>query len=188
MKNVCSSTSSSCAAGQLEALRAERAEQQGDVLVEVGVESEHRPTAGRAVVTHHGLAVPEAPHEPGDVFQLGSGDAEAVGVEHAVHAAPEPEDEPPAGHAVHRGGVAGRDDRMAGVVVGDTGRDAHPLGHGPGGAAQRADLLDVEPFAEEHGAEAERLAVAALLEQVGRRLRCAGEPVEAELVERAGGG
>src|SRR3546814_20677760 len=73
---------------------------EGDVLVELGVEPQDRPGAGRAVVAEDRLALPEPPHEPGEVLHLGGGDVRhAVGVIERLDAAADAEGEPPAGRS-----------------------------------------------------------------------------------------
>src|SRR3546814_19286220 len=86
---------------------------EGDVLGELGVEPQDWPGAGRAVVAEDRLALPEPPHEPGEVLHLGGGDVRhAVGVLERLDAAPDDEREPPAGAEVPRRRV-GRGDRKS---------------------------------------------------------------------------
>ena len=106
------------------------------VLVEAGVEVQHRPRAGGAVVAHDHLAPEQAPHDADEVLHLGGGDAgDAVGVLHGGDAAPEAEGEAAVGEALHRAGVAGGHDGVAGVVVGGGGGDGDALADRAGGAA-----------------------------------------------------
>ena len=74
---------------------------------------------------------------------------------------------------------------MTSVVVRHSGGDAQRGGTGGRGARERRGLLDVESFAQEHRAEAEGIAVAALLDQVGGRAWRPGEAVEAEFGQLA---
>ena len=144
--------------------------------------AQDRPRPGGPVVTDDRLALPEPSHQPREVLHLRGRDAgHAEGVLHHRDAPSDPEREAPSRQEVHGGRVGGGHHRVAGVVVRRPGDDPQVLRHRPGRPAQGARLLDVEPLGDERGAEAERLRLTHLVDQLAGRLRGAGERVEAEL-------
>ncbi len=136
---MCSTIPSTYAAGALERLLGERAEDHRDVLGEPRVLVQDRVRAGGTVVAHHHLAVPEPSVDPDRVLDLRVRDAGQVDdVEEEVEAAAEPEREAAAGEAVHRRGHRRGGEQVARVVVRGRGRDAEPLGDGADRARQHA--------------------------------------------------
>ena len=169
-------------AGELEGLAADRHHQHRDVLVEGAVLVEVRVGAGRAVVAHHRLAVPQRAVDADRVLHLGAGDLrDAHHVEEQVEAAAEPERVAAAGEPVHGGRERRGHQRVAGVVVGRGGGDADGLADRAGGAGQDGGVLDVEALGEEDRADAETLGETDLGEEVARARGVTGEPVATEL-------
>ena len=121
---------------------------------------------------------------PDEVLDLrGRDPRDAVRVEERRDPAAEPEREPTVREPVHRGRVRRGDHRVARVVIRRRGRDAERRRHRADRARERERLLDVEAFGDERGAETEALARGDLVDQLDRRLRRAGQHVEAELVQ-----
>ena len=171
-------------AGELERLAADRHHQHRDVLVEGAVLVEVRVGAGRSVVAHHGLAVPQRAVDPDRVLDLRAGDPRhAHDVEEQVEAAAEAERVAAAGQPVHRRRDRRGDQRVPGVVVGRGRRDADGLADRARRAGHHGGVLDVEPLGEEDRADAQSLGEAHLVEQVTRAGGVPGEAVAADLGE-----
>ena len=173
-----------CPAAERQRLRSERGEHQRDVFVELGIEGEQRKLAAGSVVPKHHFALPEATHQASKILHLRRCDViHTERIEEFVDTAAEAQREAAVGHAMHRGGVAGGDDGVASVVVGCAGGDAQGFSDGRSRAADRDDLFHVEPLGQKHRAETHRFAIAAFVEQITRRLWCAGKSVETEFVQ-----
>ncbi len=167
-----------------ERVRTERDEPERDRLVEAAIEVQDGEAAGRSVVPEDDLALPEPPHQTGEVLHLRRRDlGKSVRAEQRVDPATEAECEPAAAEPVHGRRVRAGDQRMTGVVVRRRSGDAEPSTRGRGRPGERDRLLDVEPLGQEDGSEAEAFAVRQLVEEVGGRLGRSSEPVEAELVD-----
>ena len=135
-------------------------------------------------MTEHDFAFPQPAHQRDEVLDLrGRDPRDAVRVEEGSDAAAEAQREATVGEAVHRRRVGRGDDRVPGVVVRCRGRDPEGRRHRAHGAGERERFFDVEAFGDERGAEAERLTGRDFADQLGGRLRCAREHVEAELVQ-----
>ena len=130
------------------------------------------------------LAAKQAPHEAGEVLELGGRDpGHAERVLHRGDAAAEAEHEPTVRQTLHRQRVASDHHGMAGVVVRRPGLDRDALGDRASGPRQRHRLLAVVALGDERGAESECLAVDHLLDDLAGRLRLTADGVEAQLVQ-----
>ena len=121
---------------------------------------------------------------PDEVLELRGGDArDAERVEQRLDPAPEPEREAAAGEPVHRGGVRGGDHRVAGVVVRRRRGDAER--RDDAATAPESVTASLMLKRSEMNAVPKPSASPArhLVEQLGGRLGCSGQHVEAELVQ-----
>ena len=160
------------------------------MFVEAAIEVEHWVRTGGALVIHDHLALPQPPHDTGEVLHLGSTDLRnPVRFEQRIYATAESECEAPSGEAVHGRCVRRRDDRMAGVVIGSRSSDPDVLRHRPDSTRQCHRLLDVVALADEGRADSHPLGVTHFADELTRRLWRSGQGIEGEFVHagRRGG-
>ncbi len=146
---------------------------QRDVLVEGGVEAQHRESAERAVVVADDLTAPQSPHEVRELLELhGGGLLETHPGDLRAQSAAHTQREPSAGEPVHGGGERRGDGRMPGADVRCRGGDPDAVGRRTRGTREGACLLDVESLGDEGLPEPELLGLPQLVEHVSWLVTC----------------
>ncbi len=120
-----------------------------------------RKLPGWSVVAHDGLASKKSPQETGHIFELRRRNgAHAVRLLHHGNAAPETENEAPAGEALHRAGIPGGDHEVSCVVIGASGGDDQILTDRSCGSAQCCCFLLVVSLGDKRCAKPQRFTIA----------------------------